>query len=371
MAIEVLLRNARTLAFLGEAAEYQALSWIRRDIEEGEFSLTINRNLIPDNFTRKNTLVHIRRDGLDEFFGIIRNRQLQQPESGRAEEEWLLTGPDLKWFLGGRIIDPDPDEHDSQIGVAAETAMRHYVDAHLLARADLREELEVDFKNMATDPPLGMEVEYNARYDNLLKALQDLALAGEVCHEVLLDHEGYVYMVNGYRASSVVFTIHDVKHLTYEERTQGIVNSVYVLGGGEGIARNVAVVTDENSIAENFRREVAVDYRQASLESTLAQRGRNEILRTDQESLTVAFEPLGLPVAGAPYAYRQDWDLCDQVTVSIPSLGVTVERMIVEVEVAADAKEQELVRVALGSPSPRLNRALAIALEKTKPAQYV
>lgn len=371
----VLIRDPRTLALQGEVSRYQALHWVRRDLELGEFELSVaTRDLPSVDLIARNMLIEIRRDGQAEFAGLIRG----QRKYDAIAQTWTVGGPDLRWFLSKRLIVPvNGQEFDSVSLVPAETAMLHYVTAHLGSPTDSRRALVSALSGLSfvvqTDSGRGAQVSFNGRFANLLTGcLVPLARSGDLLHELSLlpSYAGYQYAISlpvdataTTGAVPVIFSTGwgDVGQLTYDEDYSGVNNAVYVLGQGQGAARACVLVWEDQSVASDFWCESSLDSRNNADVAAMVLDGETAI----QQALDAAIRLDAEPLIVGPNLYRSQWDVGSDVTLQIPEVGISVDKRIVEVKVQLDAHQGEIVTIALGSTQRTAARVMSAALAKS------
>ena len=184
---------------------------------------------------------------------MVQSRELAYaPE---REPSWELRGLDLTWWLHQRVIVPPAGaSHDEQIGVPAETAIRHYIDAHLLRPADPARAIAVAATlASANRPPLGPPVSVRARYSNLAREVERIAALGDIGFGASRAPDGAIrFGVRAPRdrtaasATPVIISPHlgTAAALSYSEGGAQGRNAVYVLGAGSGAGRVVELVAD-------------------------------------------------------------------------------------------------------------------------------
>jgi hypothetical protein len=369
------LRNPKTLKIMGVIPTFVGASWTRRTVKRGKFSVTLHKDALAANLIRRNTIFEVLRDGVYEFAGVIRRRPYDS-----EKQLWTLSGPDLKGFwLSRREVDPGASEFDAQTGVSAEAALKHYVTDHLIAPTDddrkVTNEVDVPF-TVEADAGRGSDVDYNARWQNLLDVLIEVAYAGGLIHDVVLRGDNtYEYQVAlppdataSTGASPVIFSVEGLDNVAaaeYVEDALRLVNAVSVLGDRTSAPRPVRTVTDEESIQDDFRAEGHIDARQADTDAKLDQVGAVAIAQSILDTRTATMEPLTV----GPTTYRDVWDLGYDVTVDFKDIGESVDRRIDEVTVTLDGQGGETVRVGLSQPPQTLERIMSEAVRRGNPSQ--
>ena len=372
---ELLLRNPKTLALIAPVAKYVGVTWTRRTLAAGSFQLTLHKDQLDSasDIDRYN-IFEVRRNATFEFAGPILKRSYDA-----IDQQWTITGPDLKWWLSGREIDPGASEFDTQAGVIAETAMHHYVADHLTDPSDgdrkVSSELTSITFDVGFDAAKGNTVDFNARWENLLKVLVEIGERGNVWHDVVIlaGETGYEYQVydptdatEDTGSSPIIFSVgwDNVGKSVYEEDYWRVQNAVYVLGAGSGVSRTVLEVKDATSITADFRREGHMDARQADTGAKLNDQGNLVIARSLAEARTARMAPLTV----ADEKYRTGWDLGYDVTLAFTDISQTVDKRIEEITVTL-SRQQEAVTISLGAPPQTLARMLAEITRRSERVQ--
>lgn len=272
--------------------------------------------------------------------------------------------------------------YDTQTAVPAETAAKHYVANNLTSPSDsarnVNSELSCTF-SIESDGLRGETVTWNGRWENLFTGtLVQICEAGEIWHDVgfLDDYAGYQYLCHDYIDATeetgtvpVVFSTRwqNVGTLSYSEEFLAVVNAIYALGAGEGAGRFYRQIISSDSIADDFRRELAIDSRDSTSADLLDQDGLVMIACSLSSSIRLDCQPLTV----GNTLYREDWDLGHDVTLSLSDIDIEVDRRIVEVQVALDKVAGETVQIALGSSPRTLARVIAEALRRGRRSQLV
>ena len=182
------IRDPRTLKLVAILPEYDSVTWTRRDLEAGSFQLDIFLDQLDDvTNVARNNIFEVVRDGTFEFAGVIR-RSLYNA----LDRKLVLSGPDIKGFwLSNREIDPGASEFDVQSGVVGETAMIHYVNDHLMAPSDSTRKMSSELTSPITATARatnakGSSVDFNARWENLLKLLVEIGERADLTHDIVI-----------------------------------------------------------------------------------------------------------------------------------------------------------------------------------------
>ncbi|MCT2136516.1 siphovirus ReqiPepy6 Gp37-like family protein, partial [Oceanobacillus kimchii] len=119
---------------LHETDIYISLQFTPKFYEIGEFELHINQYIEGVEHFQKGNLLVLDKRG-DKAM-VIRHREVALDQSGKATENWKLTGVGLKGVLDQRVtIPPDDTGYDRKSG-DAETVMKHYVEKHFVNPKD-------------------------------------------------------------------------------------------------------------------------------------------------------------------------------------------------------------------------------------------
>lgn len=236
--------------------------------------------------------------------------------------------------------------YDARSGVAS-TVLLGYVNANLITptNADRIMPLLV----AAADPGVGTSVSGNARGDNLLTLLQQLASSGgDIGFRVQQTANGVltftVYQPVD-RSGSAKFS-QDLQNLFDYAYSLGgpNANAVMAWGGGVGAARTSVQVRDTSSIASWGLVEELIDARDTSDTATMQQRGQAEV-NAQSEQTNLALTPRDT----ASVQYGRDYNLGDIVAVTID--GNIITNKIRSVHIQLQAPDQEIITPGIGNPS--------------------
>jgi len=323
-------------------------------------------------------------------FGIIKlKRSLRGGETDRAltyragqQPAFRLEGLDLTWWLHQRIIvPPTGSSHDEQLDVPAETAIRHYLADHLIAPLDPTRAIALPADlEPAHDPPLGPHVTVRARYVNLARQLQRLAVQanlglhaerlpdGTVRFGVSPQVDRTASSAQPISAQPVVFSPETgtTVNLGFVKNSIRSRNTIYVLGEGSAETRLLEVVKDDTDILQHETREMALDARDASTSAAATDAGQAELASQANDRVRLEVQPSPL----SPVAYRTHWDLGDIVTVDLPDLGLQIDRPLESVQLSVDDQNPLRIICAFGAPAPDATDTLRRIDERTAPARF-
>ena len=352
---------------------FTRLEWSRRFVGGGVFRLDLP--LEHGAAVACGDILDVELDGRSEFSGIVQHRSLRY--GPQHQPLWRVEGVDLSWWLHQRvIIRPAGQSHDEQLGVAAESAIRHYIDAHLLNPTDTERTIPVAATLAPANAPLlGPTISLRARYNNLGKEVERIALRAGIGLRVERDAAGAISMgVVGGRdrtvgsGQPVIFSpaLGTVETLTYTESGVRNRNTIVVLGSGTGAARLVETVGDAADVALRGRRELALDARTATTSAAATDAGEAELARQAAERRRVEARP----AQAGSQTYRTDWDVGDLVTLDLPDIGQRFDQRIESVRCEVDDETPLRITCAFGAPTPDATDTLRRLDERTTPGRF-
>ncbi len=351
-----------------------ALQWTRRFAGSGSFRADFD--LQHGRAIDCGHILDVELDGLTDFTGIVQSRRLVlRPERLPV---WRLEGLDLTWWLHQRVIvPPAAASHDEQLAVPAEDAIRHYIDDHLLNPVDTDRAIPVPaLLAPANTPRLGPTVTVRARYTNLAKQIDTIAVGAGLGYRALRNADGQIeFAVLAPRdrtASSpqpVIFStaLGTAEELSFTEDGVRNRNTAYVLGVGQGDTRLVETVIDAADVALHDRRELALDARDATTSAAAIDAGNAELARQAAIRLRLDAQPPAL----SPLAYRDTWDVGDVVSLDIPDIDLRTDQRIDSVRLTVDAEQPLRIVCAFGAPPPDAATTLRRLDERTAPARLI
>ncbi len=341
------------LTLAGYADAYDYLSWTRRYRRPGAWKAQINRYLPAAKEFIPGRVVHFKRNGEDRL-GLIETRQISVDTSGRPSEQWTVAGREIIGILGDRLCLHGVSTgtgYDEQTG-AAETVMRHYVDANAINPADLAR--IVPFLALApTDDGRGGTTSQKARFDVLADLLESICAASGLGYRGRWswdDRRLYFEVIEGVDRSGSVKLSPALGNCTikgYHESTNLAPSVAVVAGQGEAAARVVVDVGTGDGLIGLARRERFVDARDLATEAELEQRGA-EKLAEDGDTTTLEVEY----IRTASYRYGEDFDLGDIVHVEYPDIAAMDARIVAITE--EYTREGERLTLTLGTEWPDL-----------------
>jgi Siphovirus ReqiPepy6 Gp37-like protein len=333
------------LDLLAEIDNYESLLFTRRWHEVGEFELRINRYKRHTKLLQRGNPIML--GSHRNKVGIIRHREIELDETGKASENWLVKGIALKGVAAQRItVPPVGDSHDRANG-SAETVMKHYVDRHVVNPIDVKR--KIDMIVIASDQQRGSQISWESRFKNLADELIEISKASGLGWDIFLDfqqkkwifdvYEGRNLTVNQTENPPVIFSpqFESLKQLSFVESDYNYKNFGYIAGQGEGADRRVVTVGEAEGLS---RIETFIDSRDISEEdesgqalpeeqviAKLRERGQQKLSEFTQD-----FFLEGQILTNSPFKYETDYDLGDIVTIQNREWGVTRDARITEIK---------------------------------------
>lgn len=310
----------------------------------GQLELSINRYMKDTHLLQKGVLL-ILGGQLHKVF-IIKHKEIELDENGKATENWLIKAPSLKSILGQRItIPPSDTAYDNKQG-NAETVMKHYVNHNVVNPVDNN---RIIFNIvLASNQNRGSSLSWQSRFKNLIEELVEQSLASELGWNIYLDLQAKKWVFDVFEGRNLTATqnilppvifspqFDSLKALNYSESELNYKNTAYIAGQGEGIERRVIELGSASGIN---RHELFVDARDVEEEvdqvprpdqdiiNDLKDRGQRELGKMIQENYLE-----GQILTKAPFIYEEDYDLGDVVTIQNKEWGVTMDARITEIK---------------------------------------
>jgi hypothetical protein len=326
-----------------EVDHYESMWFTRSWHGIGQMELRINRykkhveHLIKNNIIMVNT----------KKAYIIKHREIELDENGKATENWVIKAVQLKIITGQRItIPPTTTAYDNKQG-NAETVMKHYLDQNIVTPIDARRSISQLL--IGQNENRGPTVSWQSRFKNLAEELADISLNSGIGWDITLDiqngrwvfdvYEGRLLTAGQNVLPPVIFSpqFDSLQSLHYTQSELNYKNTAYVAGQGEGINRRVIEIGEDAGL---LRHEIFIDARdveekdendqplsEAEIISTLTERGHQKLQEFLQEEYLE-----GQILTKSPFTYEEDYDLGDIVTIQNKSWGVTMDARITEVK---------------------------------------
>jgi hypothetical protein len=349
---------------LGEIDDYQSLLPIFSFHGIGEIELRINRYKNHVEHLVKNNIIMIN----PKKAFIIKHREIELDENGKASENWLIKGLSLKAVIGQRItVPPSSTAYDNKQG-DAETVIKHYVEKNVVNPTDTKRKID----NLIIAPNLnrGANITWQSRFKNLAEEVAAISLNSGLGWEVTLDTqlkkwvfdvvEGKDLTVNQSENPPVIFSpqFDSLQSLSYSESELNYKNAAYVGGQGEGLERRIVELGADTGL---HRHELFIDARdveekdendqplsEATILQHLTERGQQQLNELLQEQYLE-----GQILTKSPFKYETDYNLGDIVTVQNKDWNVTMDTRITEIREIYEASGYQIEAV-FGNSRPTL-----------------
>ncbi|MGE7839616.1 siphovirus ReqiPepy6 Gp37-like family protein [Lysinibacillus sp. NPDC093712] len=330
-----------------EIDQYSSLQLTRSDADIGLLELQINRYLLHADKLQKGHII-FPSNHLHKAF-IIRHREIELDEDGKATENWLIKAQSLKSFATQRLIYPATDKTHESVTGNVETVIRHFVNTQMINPVDSKRK----FPNLvlASNQNRGVTVSEQSRYDNLAEKLTELSQLHNLGWNIVLNitAKQFVFTISQGRdltasqqnTPSAIFSteFETLESLSYLESDLEYKNFAVVAGQGEGLDRRIVTIGDSQG---RDRFEMFVDARDVSEETEgetpqprpvveivadLTKRGNEKLLEHIQE---VFME--GQALTSSRLMYERDYDLGDTITLQDRGWGVMIDTRITAIK---------------------------------------
>lgn len=347
---------------LGELDKYESALPTHRFHGIGEVEIRINRHMEHvDKLLEGNLLIFGARPGqtrLNKVF-IIRHREIELNESGKASENWLIKGLALKSVVSQRItMPPAHTAYDNKQGTAEEV-MKHYVNMNAVNPVD--PDRKIHELIIADNLNRGEVISRQSRFKNLAEELAEISIVTGLGWDVFLDIQLKKWVFDVIESRNVttdqavnppvIFSpqFESIQSLQYVESKLNYKNMAYVAGQGEGTARRVIKIGADTGLN---RHEIFIDARdieetvevevtgpggekstqtqprpEADIIRDLNNRGNQQLQELMQE---IYLE--GQILSNSPFKYEKHYDLGDVVTLQNRDWGVTLNARLTEIK---------------------------------------
>lgn len=361
----------RQFELLNEIDRYSSLQITRSWHGIGSIELRINRYIRGANDLQRGKII-FPHNQLHKGY-VIRHREIELDENGKASENWIIRALPLKSWLAQRLTyPPEHTAYDNKQG-DAETVMQHYVANNVIRPADVDRTLPDVV--LADNLNRGPNVSWQSRYKNLADELEKIGLVSGMGWNIEIDtvNEKYVFKVlegrdltvNQSNLPPAIFSpeFNTLGQLSYTESDLNYRNFAVVGGQGEGIERRIVTVGDSAGF-ERF--ELFVDARDVEEETQgendeeptprpeqdiiddLINRGEHALTEYEQEIYVE-----GQALTKSRLEYEKDYDLGDIVTLQNKDWGITMDARITGVTEIYEPSGKK-VELIFGNDKPTL-----------------
>lgn len=346
MALSIRIMT-RDFNLIGEVNQYSSLQLSRSWHGVGSIEMRINRYLKHANELQRGRII-FPHNKLNKAH-IIRYREIELDENGKATENWIIHALPLKSWMGQRITYPPPTTgYDNKQG-NAETVMMHYVNNNVINPMDSKRKM--DKVALASNLGRGSQVIWNSRYKNLADELTEISTISGLGWNVDIDtfSEQFVLKVSEGRNLTADQSIlppaifspefNTLGKMTFTESELNYRNAAIVGGQGEDVDRRIVEVgastgydryelfVDARDVSETDDQDPPVQRPDAEINADLTARGQQHLMEYDQE---IYLE--GQALTKSRLIYEKDYDLGDIVTLQNKEWGVTLNARITEVK---------------------------------------
>lgn len=334
--------------FLGELDQYESLQMEISYSAIGKAELVVNRYVqYADQLQMDHIIFPFNR--LDRAF-IIRNREIELDEEGKATENWKITTYSLKSFATQRLIYPLTNQTHNVIKGSIEDVLHHYVNTEMINPEDHNRK----FENLilGENSHRGAIIEKKIRFDGLAETLENISANTDIGWNIVLDlnNKKFVFVTtmatdrsyNQQQVPAVLFStdFDTLATLSFSESKLDYKNVVVCAGQGEGVNRSIVTVGEASG---QKRFEVFVDARDisnddediakppATIEKELTQRAQEKL---EEYKQTVFLE--GQALDNQSQKFERDYYIGDIVTVKDRGWGVTIDTRITGAKIVVE-----------------------------------
>ncbi|MEL7568959.1 MAG: siphovirus ReqiPepy6 Gp37-like family protein, partial [Eubacteriaceae bacterium] len=312
------------LNFLGEVDDYKSAYFTRCWHRAGDFQINVD-NLRHAAYLKVDNIV---------FINANKPYIIESIDINLDAATMIVKGRELKSILDRRITYPPLGLAYDYINSNSESIMKGYVDKNAISVTQNRIIANIQ---IAQNLNRGISTVYQTRYKNLLDELESLSLLSSLGYGIKLDLDGKKFIFDIYvgidrKASQVVNSraifckdYDNIITQNYKEDQKNYKN--YAIIGGQGEEENRQIIEVEEDVLNTGikRKEVFIDARDSSENTTLEERGRAKL----SEFYKVI--TLDTKVSEYPLVYEVDYDLGDIVTILEKSIGLTLDTRIIEI----------------------------------------
>lgn len=347
----------RNFNLLGEIDTFSSFQFIRKYHKYGDFELHLpvsSQNA--DKLTKGNIILY--ENG--KKAGIIEHRDFSQEDT----ENLVIKGFTLGSIVNRRVTVPSYDKAYDSINAVGETVIKHYVEVNCINPIDSNR--KINKLILENDSGRGNTVKWQSRFKQLDEEIEKISQVSGIGWDVVLDfdNEKFIFkIIEGKNLTAnqdinppVIFSVDfdNVSKQEFIDSSIGYKNFAFVGGQGEGEAREIITVGDNNSGLDRI--ETFIDARDIEQGGDLASRGKQKLLEL-QPIMSFTNE-----IINNTFKYQQDWDLGDIVTCQNKEWGITMDTRITEVKEIYEASGFKL-EVTFGNSAPTLVEKLKKTLD--------
>ena len=338
MSIEVRIYNP-SLELQGVIDEFSSLIWIRRYQMPGEFEIRTpyaaesKRLLIPENIVQKYDETEVVDAGVIE--NIVMN-----------ENEIIVKGRFLESYLERRLI-KDTTYYSGNVEDSLRSIITNMIGIPLL--------------ELGTDHGLTETLTFQATYKTVLNIVQKACKATALGFRIRPDFSARKMYFEVYKGADK--TSNAAAKVIFSEKYDNLLNESYTYDSTNyrtkvfvsQLVNNVRVAYSVGSGTglelREFHQPTTVDTNNktsAEIESSMKTQGQRALeARTINESFVFSTD------ADAPFVYRSDYDVGDQVHVNHVAWNINLSLRIAEIEEDYEGGGRDIV-LTCGSPLPEI-----------------
>lgn len=350
---------------LGEIDKYSSLQMTQSAYGIGLCELRINRYMQHANELQIDNIIFPTNQTHKAF--IIKHREIELDENGKATENWVIKAYQLKTIVMQRLILPTSTLADNAIIGDAETVLKHYINTEMVNPIDT----ERIYPNLiiATNQNRGIEFNATARFDVLGDKLSEIALLTNMAWDITLDLDNQKFVFDVYegmnRTADNTFDIPPVifstdyetlKSMSYSESKVDFKNVAIVGGEGEGAERTIEIVG-----AEIGRNRYEVFISASKEEIPLIEQGQNALAERAQEVFCE-----GQVLSKSIFEYEQDYFLNDVVTLQNLQWGITMNARITEAKEIHEPGKHNEIELTFDNNRPTLVSKIKSEIKQLK-----
>ena len=357
------------LDLLLETELYTSMQYHDKFYEIGEFELHINQYTEGIEHFKKDNLIMMGRQ--TDKVGIIKQREIQLDESGKASENWTISGIALKGVLNQRVTIPPSGRAYDKIDGSAETVMKYYIKKHFINPPNRKR--QIPQIEVAEDQKRGGYEKWESRFKNVADEIETLARKHNLGWIMYadMDKKKWVFDVveprdltdgNKKGHTPVFFSpqFYNIQSQGFTDSNLDHKNVGYIGGQGEGKDRKIMEIGEERGLN---RYEMFVDARdigegqgdddeadeditdpdeeepltEEEIEALLTERGKEKLSEHEKtffmeaQILTPFFQEIRNQFAlETTFEYGEDFRMGDTVTVFNREWGITMDAPITE-----------------------------------------
>ena len=358
----------RQFNLINEVDEYSSLQITRSWHGIGQLELRINRYLRGASDLVRGRII-FPHNKLNKAY-VIRHREIELDENGKASENWIIIALSLKSWLAQRITMPAIHTAYDSMSSNAETVMQHYVNNNVIKPTDVKR--RIDGIVLAPILNRGPQISWQSRLKNLAEELTEISLLSGLGWNVRVDinsHqfasevlEGRNLTANQTLLPPVIFSpeFNTLGRLSYSESELNYKNTAIIAGQGEGIERRIVEVgtssgfdryelfVDARDIAEETEDNPPIARPSQDIIKDLINRGTQKLSEHEQELYLE-----GQVQSQSHLVYEEHYDLGDMVTLQNREWEVTLDARITEVKEIYESRGNKL-EVVFGNGRPTL-----------------